>query len=166
MTKGLDLQALEGAHVVLLFAVELVADGQMRQGVAAQIQAEEMAGGILLVGGRGIVAGGGVKVPVSGEDLEIIEACKLRERIVDLLAHSESQSGVHFRDQGMSALALEGFEVGFDLDVDLMTVAEILQKLAPALTGRETAPGTDLQPARICNRCALTPVATARQLLS
>ena len=90
-----------------------------------------------------------MEVSVSGEDFEIVEAFELRKRIVDFAAHPQSESGVHLGCQSMSALTLESFEVGFDLDVDLMTVAEILKKLPTASTRGEAAPRAYLQPSRI-----------------
>ena len=107
-----------------------------------------------------------MKVSVPGKDLEILETFKLRERIVGFAAHLQSQSGVHFRCQSMPALTLESFEVGLDLDLDLMTVAEILEKLPTASTRREAASSAYLQPSRIRNGFALPTVRTARQLLS
>ena len=52
LPQGLDILAFEGAHVVLLVALDLVADGEMSHAVATQVERVEVAGGVF-GGGEG-----------------------------------------------------------------------------------------------------------------
>ena len=133
--------------------------------MTAQIQAEKVPGRVLLVGRGRVVAGRRVEVSVTGEDLVVFQALELRERVVDPGAHPLTYTRIEIRGQSKAALALEGLEVGFDFDVRIAAIKEILQAIPAAVTCREATAHPDLQPQRIRDDFADALVGTTHQLL-
>ena len=75
LPERVDALTLESAHVVLLFARDLVVEAEMAEGAAAQVARVEMADGVLVVLAVGrIMHGMGVVMTVASVDVEACEA--------------------------------------------------------------------------------------------
>lgn len=155
--------ALDGAHVVLLAAVDRVAKGEMAQRVAAQVEQVEVADGVVgflaLVRALGrVVAGMSDPVSVAGEDFEAGEVVDAGERIRQQGARvlEEPRGGVAAEAQ--AALAFEGLEevlAGRDLAAG---AGSLLEEGTPAGMVAENSGDAEFQPAGVGERGAMPAV--------
>ncbi len=147
LPQGLDVLALEGAHLVLLFARDLVGDIQMAHGVAAQIEGVDVGSGVFHpVRGGPVVAGRGDEMPVSGMDVELREAFEARERIGHGLAHPLPQAGENLAGQLQTAPAFEAFEKCAPPDPDVLAHGNVPEEIPSALEEHQAALDSEFQP--------------------
>ncbi len=152
--------ALDGAHVVLLAAVDLVAKGEMAQRVAAQVKQVEVADGVIgiltLVGTLArVVVGMSDPVSVAGEDFEASEVVDAGERIGQQGARVLKEPRGDVAAEAQAALAFEGLEEVL-AGRDLAAQAEgLLEEGAPAAMIAEDAGDTEFQPATVRERGAM-----------
>ncbi len=112
--------AFEGVHVVLLFALDLIAHGQMSHVVTSQAEAIEVAGCVFssdegsystesfalgrTLARRGlVVVGGRDEVPVTSVEIEVVQALVSAEKIGQGAAHVNLGLSENLTEQGKPA---------------------------------------------------------------
>lgn len=101
-------QAFEGVHVMLFLALSC---GQATERATAQIQGEEMPGGINLFIDDRFMAGGFVPVAVTGIDVEILQLGERRELIWQTIVEAANQKSIDVMEQMKPPLACERVEI-------------------------------------------------------
>src|ERR1700710_1874716 len=78
LAQMIGAQALKNVHIMLPLALREIRRAQVGQRVRTQIEAEEMPCGVFtfLLRMEGVMSGGSVGVPISGEHLKILQFSK------------------------------------------------------------------------------------------
>jgi len=153
---------------VLLLALDLVGDGKVVHGMAAQVEGIEVAGGVFgggdpgggifgFGGGHGardrfVMAGGGDEMSVSGVDVEVIKGFVEGEGVGHVAAQTAADPTENLVQEFETTRAFEAFEKGGDEDRCVVQVGGLLQEITPTLEDAETAPDTGFEPEGIVER--------------
>ena len=136
MTQSVDFRPLQRAHVVLLFALELVGHRQLPQGASAQVASVEVAHGQSCAAFRiarimtGVLDG----VTVSRIDIEVIEALKSPQTVWQDALGQRTKLTVEFAIQAEPPVAFESLEEVRIVRAELRSMGgESLQKARPEL---------------------------------
>jgi hypothetical protein len=138
LPQGLGGLALERAHFVLFFALDLVGDAQMAHGVGAQVESVEVSGGVsgdrdagggsgggvVRPAGRGLAAGcrqlkasGVNEVAGAGKKVEVGKADVMGKGIGHVAAHAQAGLGEQLVEQAQATFAFEAKRVEIPISV-------------------------------------------------